>query len=184
MPLTTLHTPRLILRPPVLEDAHAIFVGYATDPEVARYVIWTPHQSIDETRQFLGRFLEGGRAGDSYPWVIALQAGTVVGAMHLRLTAPRAELGFNIARDHWNRGYGTEAVRTVIAFAFGVPGIQRVQAMCHVENGASARVLEKAGMRREGVLRQYMLFPNIGGGGQDVVLFAVVAGGDVDNGGR
>ena len=178
MPLTTLHTPRLILRPPVLEDAKAIFAGYATDPEVARYVIWTPHQSIDETRRFLKQFLESGREDDNYPWIITLRAGTLVGAMHLRVTPPRAELGFNIARTHWNQGYGTEAVRKAIAFAFGLPGIQRVQAMCHVDNGASARVLEKGGMRREGVLRRYMSFPNVRGGGQDVMLFAVVAGDD------
>ncbi len=178
MPLTTLHTSRLILRPPVLEDANAIFVGYATDPEVARYVIWTPHQSIDQTIQFVQQFLESGREDGSYPWIITLRVGTIVGAMHLRVTPPRAELGFNIARAHWNQGYGTEAVRKVVAFALGLPGIQRVQAMCHVENGASARVLEKGGMRREGVLRQYMSFPNIGGGGQDVMLFAAVAGDD------
>jgi RimJ/RimL family protein N-acetyltransferase len=114
----------------------------------------------------------GAEAGD-YPWVITRSSDAVlIGAIHLRVEPPRAELGFNLARDQWGRGYGTEAVRAVIGFGFGLGGVCRVQAVCHVDNTASIRVLEKAGMRREARLHSYMLFPNIGAEPQDVYLYA------------
>ena len=174
MARATLSSERLVLRPPCLDDAGAIFEGYARDPEVARFVIWTPHRSIRETREFLDHFVALVDGDESYPWVITLAAdGCVIGAMHLRVHPPWAELGFNIARPHWNQGLGTEAVRTVIAFGLALPGIERVQATCHVDNCASARVLEKAGMQREGVLRRYLVFPNLGERAQDVFMYAV-----------
>lgn len=173
MPLTTLTSARLTLRPPQRVDAETIFTGYATDPAVARFVVWTPHQSIAETEAFLAHFLEHGAEDDNYPWVITRTADAVLlGAVHLRVEPPRAELGFNLAREHWGRGYGTEVVQTVMAFGFGHAGVHRVQAVCHVDNAASARVLEKAGMRREGRLHRYMLFPNLGTEPQDVYLYA------------
>ncbi len=176
MPLHTLRTDRLVLRPPHRDDAAAIYDGYATDPEVARWVIWTLHASIHDTHEFLRVFIDSGREEHSYPWVITLGADdTLVGAMHLRLNAPRAELGFNIARRHWNRGYATEAVCAVVAFAFTLPGMERVQAVCHVDNQASARVLEKAGMRCEGILRRHMIFPNLGPRAQDVRMYALTS---------
>jgi RimJ/RimL family protein N-acetyltransferase len=167
MPLATLHTERLELRPPSMEDADAIYHGYATDPEVARYVIWTPHESIERTRAFLEH-------GDtSYPWAITLrQGGELIGAMHLRVSVPWAEFGFNLARAHWGAGYGSEAVRAVVEFGLALPGVHRVQATCHVDNGASARAMEKGGMIREGVLCRYMLFPNLGEDPQDVYMYA------------
>lgn len=174
MARATLTSERLVLRPPRLEDADAIYRGYACDPEVARFVIWTPHRSIADTLGFLAHFVALVDGDDSYPWVMTLAAdGTVIGAMHLRVHPPWAELGFNLARSHWNRGLGTEAVRTVIAFGLSLPRIERIQALCHVDNHASARVLEKAGMQREGVLRRYLVFPNLGEGAQDVLLYAV-----------
>jgi RimJ/RimL family protein N-acetyltransferase len=171
VPLNSLTTRRLVLRPPRREDAVAIYDGYARDPEVARYVCWTPHHSIDETHQFLEHFCSHS-AEDGYPWVITLAAdGTLIGAMHLRVTPPRAEFGFNIAREYWSQGYGTEAATAVVEFGLSLPGIVRLQACCHVDNRASARALEKAGMEREARLRQYMTFPNLSDDAQDVFLY-------------
>jgi RimJ/RimL family protein N-acetyltransferase len=172
MPLVRLTSARLVLRPPSPDDAQAIFDGYARDTRVAQFVIWTPHQSIEETHEFVRSFIDLGKQDYGYPWVITLHDGTLIGAIHLRLHPPWAEFGFNLASAFWNRGYGTEAVRTVAEFAFSLPGIERVQAMCHVDNTASARVMEKAGMRREGRLRRYMVFPNLRGEAEDVWLLA------------
>ncbi|MBE0594771.1 MAG: GNAT family N-acetyltransferase [Gemmatimonadales bacterium] len=174
MARATLTSERLVLRPPRLEDAAAIYEGYACDPEVARFVIWTPHRSIRETQEFLTQFVALADGDPSFPWVMTLAAdGAVIGAMHLRVHPPWAEFGFNIARPHWNRGFGTEAVRAVIGFGVGLPGIERIQAICHVDNCGSARVMEKAGMRREGVLRRYLVFPNLGERAQDVFMYSV-----------
>jgi ribosomal-protein-alanine N-acetyltransferase len=174
VPLVTLVTPRLILRPPARTDAAAIFEGYATDPEVSRFVHWSPHKSIRDTLTFLEQFIEGGRGPSEYPWVITLaERGAVIGAIQLRVTPPRAEFGYNLSAEYWNRGLGTEAARAVVGYACDLGGIERVQAFCHVDNQASRRVLEKAGLRQEARLRRYMLFPNLEPRAQDVCLFAV-----------
>ncbi len=68
----------------------------------------------------------------------------------------------------------TEILRTVIDWAFTQSEIFRVQAFCDLENPASARVMEKAGMAREGLLRRYVLHPNISDEPRDVYLYAVV----------
>ena len=173
MPLVTLHTERLELRPPRIDDAEAIYRGYATDPEVARYVIWKPHESVERTRTFLEHFMKDHGGDTGYPWIMTLRkGGGLVGAMHLRVSVPWAEFGFNLARRYWGQGYGSEAVKAVVDFGLGLPGVHRVQATCHVDNGASARAMDKAGMKREGVLRSYMMFPNLGEDPQDVFMYA------------
>jgi ribosomal-protein-alanine N-acetyltransferase len=149
-----------------------VYDGYARDPDVARYVTWTPHTEIRETHEFLRTFIASGDRGQDYPWMIVLRDGPLIGAMHLRLQVPRAEIGFNLARAYWGRGYATEAVRAVKAFAFLLPRVQRMQAVCHVDNAASARVLEKAGMQREGRLHRYLVFPNLGDAAADVWMYA------------
>ena len=68
---------------------------------------------------------------------------------------PRANLGYWIAAPHRNKGYMTEAVSAVINYGFSGLGLLRIQAVHSVENPASGRVLEKAGMTFEGVLRLY-----------------------------
>jgi RimJ/RimL family protein N-acetyltransferase len=83
----------------------------------------------------------------------------------------RAELGYWLGVAFWNRGYMTEAVRRVVAFAFAELGLHRVQAHALVRNPGSWRVMEKAGMAREGVLRGYV---HKGGVFEDIVAYAVL----------
>jgi RimJ/RimL family protein N-acetyltransferase len=65
----------------------------------------------------------------------------------------RVELGYVIAQPHRGRGYATEAATRIVEWALDNPGVVRVRAYCHVDNAASARVLDKAGMVREGRLK-------------------------------
>jgi RimJ/RimL family protein N-acetyltransferase len=67
-----------------------------------------------------------------------------------------AELGYWIAKPFWGNGYATEAARAVVDYAFRERGLNRVLAECFAGNPASARVLEKAGMTREGTLREHI----------------------------
>ena len=86
----------------------------------------------------------------------------------------KIEVGYALARPYWGKGYMTEIMRTVIDWALTQPDIFRVQAFCDVENIASARVMEKAGMAREGLLRRYVVHPNISAEPRDAYLYAVV----------
>lgn len=89
--------------------------------------------------------------------------------------------GYCLASDVWRRGYATEAARAFVEVAFNTLPLVRVQAMCDVENAASAHVLEKAGLTCEGTLRRYLVFPNLGEGPRDVFIYARVRGDSCQN---
>jgi RimJ/RimL family protein N-acetyltransferase len=83
------------------------------------------------------------------------------------------ELGYVLARSQWNQGYMTEAVKAVTGWALAQPEIYRVWAVCDVDNVVSARVLEKAGMRREGLMRRWSVHPNISPEPRDSYCYSV-----------
>lgn len=68
----------------------------------------------------------------------------------------RAEIGYALSRTYWGEGYMTEAVREVISFGRRTMELNRIEARCRTENTASARVLEKVGMKFEGILRRHI----------------------------
>jgi [ribosomal protein S5]-alanine N-acetyltransferase len=167
-------TRRLVLRKPVLDDAAPVLATYAGDPVVTRFLTWSADQTVEEIRLFLKRALEKWEAKNVFTWTITLaETGQPIGMIDLRLET-HAQLGYVLARSHWNRGIMTEAVRAVIDWALSQPGIHRVWAVCDVDNGASARVMEKAGMEREGLFRKYMVFPNLGPAPRDCFCYARV----------
>ena len=71
-----------------------------------------------------------------------------------------AEVGYSFARKEWNRGYATEALQAVLASVFTSLSVNRIEAQHDVRNPASGRVMEKCGMKKEGVLRQRILNKN------------------------
>ena len=168
-------TERLQLRPPVTEDAAAIFATYARDPEVTRYVTWPPHTRTADTLEFLRYCAEGWAKNGPFNWVITLrESGHLVGAIELRPQGHRVELGYVLGRGYWGRGLMTEAACAVTRWALAQPDVYRVWAVCDVANRASARVLEKAGMQREGLLRGWSLHPNAGDTPRDCWCYARV----------
>ena len=173
----TLITERLILRRPRLTDAVALFEEYCQDPEVTKYMIWQPHQNIEETTTFLTGCLERWESGDELSWGITQKENDrVIGMVSCRLHGHTADLGYVMAKPYWNRGYVTEAVRAVVGWAETLKPIFRIWAVCDTANGASARVLEKVGMAREGVLRRWMMHPNVSPEPRDCFVYAKVRG--------
>jgi ribosomal-protein-alanine N-acetyltransferase len=174
MPPETFETNRLLLRRVTLADADPIFAGYAQDPEVTRYVIWQPHRHLGDTREFLQRCVDRWEAGTEFTWAICLPDGTLIGAFALRVDGHKADTGYVLAQPSWGNGYATEALRAVIAWALQQPQIFRVWATCDHENPASARVMEKAGMTREGVLRRWLIHPQASSTPRDCLCYSIV----------
>jgi ribosomal-protein-alanine N-acetyltransferase len=165
-------TPRLLLRPPRLEDAEAIFDGYAQDPAVSKYVVWKPHKAVAETRDFLRYCAEQRRAGRIFSYVIlAKDGGRLIGMVEL---GADGVLGYVLARAYWGRGYMTEAVQAVVGWAMGQDEIRTIQATCDVDNPASARVMEKAGLKFEGLLPRHSLHPNVGSEPRDALSYSII----------
>jgi RimJ/RimL family protein N-acetyltransferase len=171
-------TERLRLRPPTEADAEQMFARYAQDAEVCRYMNWTPHQSIDDTREYLRRIVKANDVGSSADYLIFSRASCeLIGSVGGRLidTQPTLmQFGYCLARDGWGHGLATEAARAFGGAVMGEPTIWRLQAFCDVENRASARVLEKAGLAFEGTLRRYMVLPNLGDAPRDMLCYAKV----------
>ncbi len=168
-------TERLVLRMPRMEDAIAIFEGWAQDPEVTRYLTWRPHERIEQTEAFVQNCLRAWEAETRFPYMITRkESGEVIGMIDPRIEGPKVGIGYGLARAHWGKGYVPEATRAVIDWAFQQPTIYRVYATTDVENVASQRVLEKVGMQCEGILRKYILHPNISDIPRDSYIYAIV----------
>ena len=127
------------------------------DPEVARYLIWVPHTDIAFTGRLLAAWEAESGLDDVYHWAITLRAdGEVVGdisVVSLDKRTESAQLGWCLSRRLWGRGLMTEAVGRVVDYLFSEVGLYRIAARHVVQNAASGRVMEKCGMRAEGVLR-------------------------------
>ena len=170
-----LETARLRLRRPVAADAPAIFARYACDPEVTRFLGWARHRELADTEAFVTwSDLEWATRGAG-PYLAFEPGGRLVGGTGLEVETPwRASTGYVLARDAWGRGYATELAQAMVDAALSA-GLERVAALCHASHAASARVLEKAGFEREGLLRRHTVFPNLDPPGpHDILLYARV----------
>ncbi|CAM0876819.1 unnamed protein product [Alopecurus aequalis] len=161
------------LRRFTLADVDAMMV-WASDPQVAAPCRWEPYTSTEPLLAFLRD------AVLPHPWfrAICLAGGgdgdLPVGAISVSPTEDgcRAELGYVLARAHWGKGVATAAVRRALETVFGeVEGLLRVEALVDVPNVASQRVLEKAGFRREAVLRRYCVLK---GDVKDMVIHSFI----------
>jgi ribosomal-protein-alanine N-acetyltransferase len=175
LPPPTFTTPRLLLRAPVPADAEAIFHAYAQDPEVTRYLVWRPHRDLTETRAFIARCLSSWQQQTEFTYVITEQQTTqLFGMLSLRIAGFAASLGYALRRAAWGHGLMPEAAAIVTDWALAQPSIYRVWATCDYENLASARVMEKIGMQREGLMRRGVLHPNLSDEPRDCWLYARV----------
>jgi ribosomal-protein-alanine N-acetyltransferase len=168
----SLETPRLRLRASRLEDAEAIFKEYAQNPRVAKYVVWKPHQSILETQSFLRHCDDQRRAGRIFPYVVLKKDdGRLIGMVEI---GSDGGLGYVLSQAHWGRGYMTEAVRVMVEWAMAQDEIVKIHATCDVDNPASARVMEKAGLKFEGILTRHSVHPNISSEPRDALSYSII----------
>jgi len=154
----TLTTERLLLRALTPADAESLF-RHASNPNVTRFASWDAHTSIDQSRRFVNEYApsqylqaipepiaicERGNPAE----VIGCTGGTWADRNNMCM-----EIGFWVAEPYWGRGYVPEAARELVRWLFATYTVERVQAHCLAENTASARALEKIGLRFEGIAR-------------------------------
>src|SRR5688500_14950371 len=115
-------TSRLLARPAAVEDAQVVFEEYASDPEVAKYMTWTPHRSVEETKEFLRRCERVWVEGSAFPWSLwRKQDGAFIGLVEIRVGASAADVGYALARRWWRQGLMSEAVTSVVRWALAQP---------------------------------------------------------------
>jgi RimJ/RimL family protein N-acetyltransferase len=172
--LPTITTSRLRLRPLTPEDVPSLF-GVFGDPVVCRY--WSRPALPDlEAAATLQREIAQCFAERSlFQWGVAeRETDAVVGTCTLAALSPehrRAELGFALAQAVWGRGYLAEALPALLAFAFETLALHRLEADVDPRNARSIRVLERAGFRREGFMRERY---HLAGEVQDAVMYGLL----------
>jgi RimJ/RimL family protein N-acetyltransferase len=161
MTIQPIRTERLVLRPPKATDAVALF-QLASSVAVTKYVGWQRHTTLEDTASFLAFSESEWERWPAGPLLIESRAdGTLLGTCGLSFETPyRASTGYVLAQSAWGRGFATEALRANAELADRL-GLRRLFALCHVEHLASARVLERVGFEREGILRKFLVFPNL-----------------------
>ncbi len=172
---------RLRLRELTDADARAVH-AWTGDPLVVAHVPLGPLDEAATVAYVAQLVTEAQRVPRlGYTFVIERRAdGMALGTVSIGIDSfehRRAELGYILRRDAWGVGHATEAAALARDFAFDHLGVHRLWAVCDPANPASARVLEKIGMQREGVLRSDLV---VHGARRDSVLYAML---DTDRGG-
>jgi RimJ/RimL family protein N-acetyltransferase len=158
--MTTLTTDRLTLVP--FTDDHLDALNTLnSDPEVMRYLSGRP-ETREETVAVIGRVKQRWTEfGYSWWSFIDKDSGLIIGAGALQNLRREAtahpdpacplEIGWRLRRDYWNRGLATEAAHAIAGFAFNTIQAEEVYAVCHPDNVASARVMQRLGMQYAGL---------------------------------
>ncbi|WP_297341489.1 GNAT family protein [Pseudophaeobacter sp.] len=169
-------TARYRLRRANPSDALAIFESYATDPTVTRYIGWRPHSEPCDTEDFLEEASAEWETGKGFPSVVFPQSEPdhLIGMFHPHVFGHKVTYGYVLAKKAWGNGCATEVMTWLVDHALEHPAIYRAEAFCDIENRGSARVMEKAGMIREGLLRRFFIHPNISEAPRDCLMYAKV----------
>lgn len=169
-----LKSERLVLRPFRSSDAPVV-QELAGDIEVARTTHGIPHPyPIEAAETWISNHSRNIENGTAYPLAIILK-GTdlLIGTMTLRVDKQhnKGELAYWIGRNYWGNGFATEAARTIMDFGFFEINLNRIWAMAMVSNPASSRVMQKVGMKQEGILTQH-IFKS--GNYEDLVVYGIL----------
>lgn len=156
-------TQRLVMRP--FEDGDfAAMYAMQSDPQVARFLYWDA-RSPDEVRAQLERIKPMTRLDDECDSLrlaaVRRDTGELVGDYSLRLDSRehrQGEIGFITHPAHQGQGFATEGSLLLLRLGFEELGLHRIFGTCDARNTASARVMERLGMRREAHFRENEIF--------------------------
>ena len=150
--LKPLETERMLLRRFTPDDFEAVH-SYAGVWENILYMVWGPNTQ-EETQAFIRMAISWAEEIPcaNYQYAAVLKdTGRLIGACNLALSGKEAEIGWILHRDCWKQGYGPEMGRAMLQLGFEELNLHRIIARCDAENYGSYRVMEKIGMRREGL---------------------------------
>jgi RimJ/RimL family protein N-acetyltransferase len=168
-------TARLVLRELAVDD-WPVVLAYQSDPRYLRYYHWF-ERSESDVRDFVQMLVDQQAVEPRRKFQLAItlaEDGGLIGNCGIRRKPENeweADIGYELNPEYWGRGYATEAARAIVAFGFRDLALHRVSSWCIADNVASARILEKTGMRREGCLHENEYFK---GRWWDTLLFGLL----------
>ena len=159
--IPTLTTRRLVLRR-IVDGDYLDMYEYACLDSVTRYLLWYPHPDPEYTRRYISRLNQEYASGKFSDWGISVDDGGrnkligTCGFTEIDCGNRKAEIGYVLNPRYWGMGIAAETAARVISFGFETLGVNRIEARYMAGNDRSRRVMEKLGMRYEGMLRQSM----------------------------
>ncbi|MEA4974096.1 MAG: GNAT family N-acetyltransferase [Candidatus Metalachnospira sp.] len=145
-------TNRLLLRPFNKNDVEAVFYGWERDADVAKYMFWTSHNDIEKTKEWID--FECGQIvkDDWYRFAITLKdtkelIGT--GLIYFEEEVNCWEIGYNLGKKYWGKGYTTEAMKRIVSFVKNELKIYEIVGRYAKENVASGNIMSKLGFEYE-----------------------------------
>lgn len=157
--MESIETRRVLLREFRVDDAAAMYTNWASDEEVTRFLTWPVHESEEATRTLLEAWQKEYSNPFCFNWAMeSKEKGEVIGSISVverDEKCARMTIGYCLSRALWNKGMMSECLQAVIDFLFENTNVNRIEARHDMRNLASGRVMEKCGMKREGILREY-----------------------------
>jgi len=173
--LPQLETSRVKLRKIDLFDTQDIY-EYASNPQVSEFLFWDTHKNPITSRKFISNIMQCAIDGRECPWGIEFkETSKIIGTAGFNLwdaVNNKAEIGYALSPEYWNKGIMTEIVNLITFYGFNNLSLNRIEARCEPENIASHKVLEKCGYFKEGILRQAAYAK---GKFKDLYLFAIIS---------
>ena len=166
---------RLVLREFAQDDWEDVY-SFASQPDMSRYQAWGP-DTPDDVRAYIDRARAAAREEPRSAFILAValvETGRVVGTGDLYIRSQRfrsGEIAYGISPAYWGQGRATEVARLLLGFGFDALTLHRIAGTCDPRNVASARVLEKVGMRYEGRMRETRLIRD---GWRDSSLYSIL----------
>ena len=143
-----IETDRLLLRYFSIDDADEMFLNWANDSEVTKYMTWNPHKNVEETKFIIDKWLEEYNNPMTNRFAITLKdSGALIGSIDVvDYLNGVPEIGYCLSRKHWNHGYMSEALSAFIDYLFN-KGFNKIVIEADVNNIGSNRVIEKCGFK-------------------------------------
>ena len=161
VPYPRIETDRLVIRMVKKQDAEDLY-ELCRRPETSMFALWSPHESLSETKEFINYQIARYRKKDCMFFVVEeKESGRVIGTCsYVSMDADYkiAEIGYSVLSDVWNNGFATEIADALMGYAFNRIGVQRVFARVLPQNTASQRVLLKLGLEYEGTAKKGYYF--------------------------
>ncbi|WP_175987550.1 GNAT family N-acetyltransferase [Bacillus sp. Marseille-Q1617] len=152
-----IETERLHLRKMALTDAGSIFDHWLSDERVSDNRVSPAHRDVSQTIERVEKIVHQYGSREFCYWGIELKSsGELIGEIDLYdfdKATGNGEVSYSIGYDWWNRGYGTEALKAVVEFGFRHMNLHKISAAHNTDNPASGKIMRKAGMEQEGVIR-------------------------------
>lgn len=174
-PNDSIQTKRLQLLKPSVDDYIEIYNSYTSDKRITKYTTWETHETQEETKKFLENCINKWNEKLEYNYKIVLKSNNKIIGM-VRLSFPEngnANIGYVIKYEQWNKGFATEIMQALISYLFNMLKVEQINSTCDIENKASERVMQKAGMKFQGILPNYVIHPNISIEPRDALNYAI-----------